>query len=135
MNEKPKSPAEFFQPGAVVYFQKCHRQPKQKSDAMRTPNGMYAFGMLLGVVPPFVAEPTADLVFSICANFGMVTIDSIIELLGVDVANQYLAKLQAKFDALPAPEPQPQPSKLLGADGNPFKPKLPILVPGTGDRQ
>lgn len=119
-----------FVPGDVVYFKHATRLPRRSSDGFRAGHG-HAYGLLLGIKPPFSPEVTSDLVFRICASFGMVTMDSIIELMGPAIANEYLTRLHAKYAEpaaeQPAAEPKPTPGKLIGLDGKPLGAK-PTLI-------
>ncbi len=109
------SPQRFI-PGDVVYFKEAKRTSRRNSDGFRAGHGR-AFGLLLGIVPPGTPEPDQDMIFRICANFGMVTVDSIVELMGEEFAHVFVAKLHAKYAAPPAEKAAP--SGLLGADGLP----------------
>lgn len=113
-----------FIPGDVIYFKQARRTTSKNSEGFSTGQGM-AFGLLLGVVPQGVPDPCPEQIFRICAGFGMVTVDSIIELMGEEFAHLYIARLQARYSE--APEKPKAPSGLVSSDGKPLVTK-PTLV-------
>jgi hypothetical protein len=116
---------DFFKPGAIVYFKHCARAPSTKSDGVASPDG-FMFGILLGALPKNSPSVSAKEVFTVSSTFGMVTIDSIFELMGDEVGHTYIQKLVAKIDA------EQKAASLVAPDGQPLArgPRL-VLPPGT----
>lgn len=116
------SEKDFYKPGAVVYFNRCYRAPIPESDSVAAKD--YLYGILLGTATERAPVP-AEQVFGVATTFGMVTIDSIFEMLGPEVGHAYVQKLIARLDA------QQKKNSLVGPDGSPItsRPRLTIAPP------
>lgn len=119
-----------FKPGDLVYFNEAKSGPSKKLEGFKMNYG-YAYGILLGFTKPFGPTPDPDVLFRVCASFGMVTIDSIFEHLGEDQLKIYLEK-QATKQKLQDQEwlKKMAPKSLVGPDGK----EIEVRDEGFNDR-
>jgi hypothetical protein len=119
-----------FKPGDVVFFKEAHRGPSKRTDGLRAKH--YAFGVLLGNLPPFAPEPPAEHLMRLMGGAGFMAFDDVLEVLGEEAGDLVIRAWQRKYwGAEWDYRKQAEPSALVDATGQPV-PKGP--APLTGNR-
>lgn len=87
-----------LKPGSCVFFKDFQSagHPK-RSDKYRMKN--LAFGVLLGVLPPFAKDPTQEQLYMAMGAIGYVSFDDVAEILGVESGQKLLAEYEKKYYA------------------------------------
>lgn len=113
-----------MKPGVVVYFKTFKASTRKRSPEMKFQG--YGYGILLGMVPPFVKDPDTIFVLDSLAKAGYVRLDHVQEVIGVEAAQVLCDGIQAKYDQMAkdylVQEERLKPQKksgLLDQNGNP----------------
>lgn len=120
-----------LKPGDVVFFKRCKDTAAANGQFVEFQG--HGFGVLLGMVPPFQADPPKDFVVRLLGSLGYVLLDDIQELMGEEHLKELLQKFHGKYAPTTDPaqpelplegdanqESEPPRSKLLDANGKPI---------------
>ena len=82
--------------GDIIYFKKVTRQTKRGSPEIGFKGGN-GFGLMLGIVPPFGAEPDNSVLIALMAQTGYISFDDIIEFIGKEQCDIIIEKFKLKY--------------------------------------
>lgn len=100
-------------PGNVIYFKRARHGTKRSHQEFQFKG--FGFGVFLGHVPPFGPEPTAAVVRPLMSAIGYFTFDDLGELMGDEVAAEFIRRFEVKYQGQVAPDQLAVPS----SDGDP----------------
>lgn len=138
--DKPKGATFNINNGDVVFFKKAKKSTSRKAPEA-TFKG-YGFGVMLGHVPPFAAEPPPQHLLRLMGTVGFLTFDDVAEFVGDENAKECVKKFEDKYygkeaqDAAPEVSTAPtdssgldgavaEPPRLVAVDGSPLQSSLP----------
>lgn len=113
-----------IRPGMIVYFREAKFNPRGKKETAMRFKG-HGFGIFLGHVPQLAPSPPLPLVKYIISNIGFIGCDDIKELMGQEVIDTLVKRMEEKYAKLlgfPADAPSSvKPSGLVTPGGAPLK--------------
>lgn len=113
--------------GDVVFFKKAKNSAHHKAQEVLFKG--HAFGVMLGHVPPFAANPTTALVLAQLGTIGFISFDDIGEFLGPDTVKTLVQKFEEKYSQKPvqqelpleSSQATPEPTGIVDTSGSPLE--------------
>lgn len=109
-----------FKIGDVAFFKVARKGTKKTAPECKF-NG-HAFGVILGIVPPFEKEPPAEHLLRLMGSIGFISFDDIGEIFGAEAGKKCIAAFEAKYygrTGAPGELPKELP-KIVDANGQPI---------------